>query len=207
MRKHWCLLIAALAMGCSAPVEMNYNPTPQLLPQDVRRVALHPILNKTEQFGLEDKLMLDVRDAFLADGRYPLVPEADADGVVWITIARYLNTPVQFDSNLVPISFKLRVIVDVNFVDKKNPGQALWVEKNIQGVQTYSAATVPGGITEEQAREAIWNILATKIVSRVINGFGATTGASQRRIQGDAPSTEPLSTPETPLTPVNPHAY
>jgi hypothetical protein len=208
MRRCWCLFITALALGCGPETaDVHYNPTPQILPQNVRRVALHPILNKTEQFGLEDKLMLDVRDAFLADGRYPLVPEPDADGVIWITIARYLNTPVQFDSNLVPIAYKLRIIVDIDFVDKKNPGQALWVEKNIQGVQSYAAPTVPGGITEEQAREAIWTILATKIVSRVINGFGSSNGASQRRIQSDAPSTEPLSTPETPLTPVNPHAY
>jgi hypothetical protein len=207
MRRHGYLIIAALSIGCASGEDMHYNPTPQLLPQDIHRIALHPIVNKTEQFGLEDKLMLDVRDAFLADGRYPLVPEEQADGVVWITIARYLNTPVQFDSNQVPIAYKLRIIVDVDFVDKKNPGQALWAEKNIQGVQSFAASAVPGGMTEEQARELVWTNLASKIVNRVVNGFGSSGGASQRRIQSDAPSTNPLITPETPLTPVNPHAY
>jgi len=206
MRKHWTLLIAAAAMGCSGP-EVHYNPTPQILPQDVRRIALHPILNKTGQFGLEDKLMLAVRDEFLRDGRYPLVPEPEADGVVWTTISRYLNTPIQYDSNLVPTAYKLRILTDLQFVDRKKPDQALWVEKNIDEVFTYSAPTLAGGLTEEQAREQIWNTLAKDIVKRVIDGFGAVTGTSRRIIQGDAPSTEPLSTPETPLTPVNPHTY
>ncbi len=206
MRKHWTLLIAAAAMGCSGP-EVHYNPTPQILPQDVRRIALHPILNKTGQFGLEDKLMLAVRDEFLRDGRYPLVPEAEADGVVWTTISRYLSTPIQYDANLVPTAYKLRVLTDIQFVDRKKPDQALWVEKNIDEVFTYSAPTLAGGLTEELAREQIWNTLAKDIVKRVIDGFGTVTGTSRRIIQGDAPSTDPLSSPQTPLTPVNPHAY
>ena len=206
MRKSWTLFIAALAMGCGSQ-DVRYNPTPQILPQNIRRIALHPILNKTGQSGLEDKLMLDVRDAFLADGRYPLVPEEQADGVVWITISRYLNTPIKFDSNLVPTSYKLDILIDLQFVDRKKPDQALWVERNIEKTLTYSAATVPGGITEEQARENVWTPLASSIVTRVIDGFGTVTGTSRRIIQGDAPSTEPLATPETPLTPVNPHAY
>ena len=44
------------------------------------------------------------------------------------------------------------------------------------------------------------------IVKRTIDGFGAITGTSRRIIQGDAPSTAPLSTPEEPLTPVT-HPY
>ena len=200
----WCL-IAVAAAGCGQ--EVRYNPTPQILPQDVRRIALHPILNKTGQFGLEDKLMLAVRDEFLRDGRYPLVPEPEADGVVWTTISRYLNTPIQYDSNLVPTAYKLRILTDLQFVDRKKPDQALWVEKNIDEVFTYSAPTLAGGLTEEQAREQIWNTLAKDIVKRVIDGFGTVTGTSRRIIQGDAPSTDPLSSPQTPLTPVNPHAY
>jgi hypothetical protein len=206
MRKHWYLLVAAAALGCSSE-NIHYNPTPQLLPQNVRRIALHPIINKTGQFGLEDKLMLAVRDEFLRDGRYPLVPESDSDGVVWTTISRYISTPIQYDSNLVPTAYKLRVLTDLQFVDRRKPDQALWVEKNIDEVFTYAAQTLAGGMSEEQAREQIWTTLAKDIVTRVIDGFGSKTGTSQRVIQGDAPSTAPLASPEEPLTPVNPHAY
>ena len=94
MRKYAFLLVAAAALGCGNE-DIHYNPTPQLLPQNIKRIALHPIINKTNQFGMEDKLMLRVRDEFLRDARYPLVPEDQADGMVWITITRYLNVPIQ----------------------------------------------------------------------------------------------------------------
>ena len=206
MRKYAFLLVAAAALGCGNE-DVHYNPTPQILPQNIKKIALHPILNKTNQMGLEDKLMLSVRDAFLSDGRYPLTQENIADGVVWITITRYLNVPIQFDNNLIPTSYKLRILVDLEFMDKKKPGEALWLEKNIDVTQTYAAATVTGGMTEEQARELIWPTMSQNIVSRVINGFGAITGTSRRRIEGDAPSTEPLTKPEMPLAPVNPNPY
>jgi len=205
MRKHWYLFVVAAALGCGQ--EVRYNPAPQILPQNIRRLALHPIINKTGQFGLEDKLMLRVRDEFLRDGRYPLLPENQADGVVWITITRYLNTPIQYDSNLIPTAYKLRILVDLEFVDKKKSDQALWVEKNLEGILTYAAPTLAGGMTEEQAREGVWDTLARDIVKRVVDGFGSITGTSRRRIQGDAPSTSPLSTPEEPLAPVNPNPY
>ena len=200
----WCL-IAVAAAGCGQ--EVRYNPTPQILPQNIRKLALHPIINKTQQPGLEDQLILSVRDEFLRDGRYPLVTETDADGVVFIVISRYLNIPIQYDANLVPTSYKLRVAVDVQFVDKKKPGQALWVEPNIEGIQVYAAPTLAGGMTEFQAQAGVWDTLSRDIVSRVINGFGSVHSTSQRRIQSDAPSTEPVSAPEAPMAPVNPHPY
>ena len=60
------------------------SPGPQVPHPEIRKVAVHLIVNKTGQAGLEDALMLRVRDEFLRDGRYPLVPESEADGVVWI---------------------------------------------------------------------------------------------------------------------------
>ncbi len=208
MKKHLPLLLVAVLLGCSASEQgLRYNPAPQILPQNIKRIALHPVVNKTNQFGMEDKLLLDVRDSFLSDGRYPLVPENQADGVVWITITRYLNIPVQFDATLTPTTYKLRIVIDVSFVDQTKAGQALWVEKNIEGIQTYTAPTLAGGMTEEQARELIWTSLAHSIVTRVIDGFGTVMGTSRRLIEGSAPSTEPASKPEVPVTPVNPHPY
>jgi hypothetical protein len=62
-------------------------------------------------------------------------------------------------------------------------------------------------LTEEQAREQIWDILARNIVKRVVDGFGSVTGTSERRITGEAPSTEPAAKPETPLKPVISNPY
>lgn len=198
------LSVAALA-ACGGP-EVGYRPASQLLPANIQKLALRPIANKTQQFGLEDKLMLAVRDEFLRDARYPLVPEVDANGIVWITITRYINTPLAFDATLAPTSYKLRVLVDVQMVDRRT-NTALWEEKNLEASRVFANTTLQNGITEEQAREQIWAILAPMIVKRVVDGFGSVTGTSERRITGDAPSTAPAAQPEKPLTPVLPDAY
>lgn len=191
-------VVALLLAACGTDVA--YRPTPQLLPQNIQRLALRPIVNKSQQFGLEDKLALRVRDEFLRDGRYPLSPD-DATGGVNITITRYILTPVQYDATLAPTAYKLRILIDVQMVDVK-ANQTLWEERNLEGSLNYPASTLRGGLTEEQARERIWDILARAVVKRTVDGFGAVTGTSERRITGDAPSTAPVSKPEEPLKPV-----
>lgn len=204
MRRTLALLSVACLLACGQ--DIAYRPAPQILPANIKRISLRPVVNKTQQFGLEDKFLLRIRDEFLRDGRYPVVPEAGADGVVWVTIGRYILSPVQYDARLVPTAHKLRVIVDLAFVDKAT-NTALWEEKNMEGIQTYAASTLPGGLTEEQAREAIWDLLARDIVKRVIDGFGTVTGTSERRITTDAPSTAPTVKPGAPITPAVPTPY
>ena len=198
------LVLIALAAACGTDVA--YKPTPQILPQHVQKLALRPIVNKTQQFGLEDKLMLRVRDEFLRDGRYPLVPEPESQGIVWITVSRYILTAVQYDATQAATAYKLRILVDLQFVDKST-NQILWEEKNLEGILSFPAQTLRGGLTEEQAREQIWDILARNIVKRVVDGFGSVTGTSERRITGDAPSTQPAAKPDEPLKPVISNPY
>jgi hypothetical protein len=199
-------IAASAAMSLACGQDVAYRPTPQILPSHIQRLALRPIVNKTQQFGLEDKLGLAVRDEFLRDGRYPVVPEPEAAGLVWITITRYILTPIQYDATLQPTTYKLRILIDVQFVDR-GTNTALWEEKNLEGALTYPASTLAGGLTEEQAREQIWTVLAKLVVKRVVDGFGAVTGTSERRITGDGPSTQPQVKPEEPLKPVVPRPY
>ena len=200
------LFLALIALAAACGTDVAYKPTAQLLPQHVQRLALRTVVNKTQQFGLEDKLSLRVRDEFLRDGRYPLVPEPESQGIVWITVSRYILTAVQYDATQAATAFKLRIIVDLQFIDKST-NQILWEEKNLEGTLSYPAQNLRGGMSEEQAREQIWDVLARSIVKRVVYGFGSITGTSQRRIAGDAPSTAPAVKPETPLKPVIANPY
>ncbi len=206
MNKLRLLPLALIALAAACGSDVAYKPTAQILPQHVQRLALRPIANKTQQFGLEDKLSLRVRDEFLRDGRYPLVPEPESQGIVWITISRYILTAVQYDSTQAATAYKLRILVDLQFVDKST-NQILWEEKNLEGILSFPAQTLRGGLTEEQAREQIWEILARNIVKRVVDGFGSVTGTSERRITGEAPSTQPAAKPEEPLKPVISNPY
>jgi len=204
MRKLLALLLLGSFFACGS--DIAYRPAAQILPSNIKRIAIRLVVNKTQQFGLEDRFTLRVRDEFLRDGRYPILPEDHADGIVLITISRYILSPIQYDANLIPTAYKLRVIVDLQFIDRAT-NTALWDEKNMEGILTYAASTLPGGKTEEQAREAIWDTLARDVTRRVIEGFGSVTGSSQRVISSDAPSTVPSVRPATPPKSVNPNPY
>ena len=198
-----CAGLALSLAGCGGGDDMVYKPADQILPPHIRKLAIRPVINKTQQFGLEDKLTLRIRDEFLRNGHYSVVPETLADGVIVLTLTRYILVPTQYDSVLAPIAYKLRVMADLEFVDRTK-NQVLWTEPNLEGVQTYTASTLAGGITEEQARELIWDVLARDVVKRVVEGFGSVSGTSRREISSEAPPHE-TATPQ--VKPTNPNPY
>jgi hypothetical protein len=199
-------LLAGAAACAPEGTDIQYNPAPQLIPHSIQKIALRHVINKTQQFGLEDKLTIAVRDEFLRNGQWEIVPENQASGIVQVTINLYVLQPLTFDASLVPTSFKLRIGTDVQLIDVKTH-TALWDQPNIEAIQTYAADTLPGGMTEEMAREACWDILAREIVKRVISGFGTVMGTAARRVSGETPSTPPPAEQEGPNTPIISNPY
>jgi len=204
--KHGIIIFAAaLAIaGCSTS-EIQYNPAEQKMPQHIKKIAVRPFLNKTPQFGLEEKLMLKVIDEFLKNGEYSVSPESSADGVLVGEISNYILTPIQYDVNLVPTVYKINVVAVVRLLDKAY-NRYLWEEPALQVTKIYSASTLPGGLSEEQAREALWEILSKAIVRRTVEGYFSVTSVSQRSVpQGsldnsDPPAAGPRPSPEVPVS-------
>ena len=96
----------------------------------------------------------------LKNGTYQIVGEDDgAEGVIVTTITRYLNVPIQYDSQLIPMVYKMDVWLDIVLIDKTT-NAPVWREPAFVGTQTYSSSTLPGGMTEQQAREMIWQKLS-----------------------------------------------
>lgn len=182
MRKHILTAAAALAFcGCGGGSDIIYKPAEQKMPIHIKRIMVRTFTNKTQQFGLEEKITLKVIDEFLKNGEYTISSEGASQGVLVGEINRYILTPIQYDVNLVPTVYKLNVTVKVSFLDKE-ANRYLWEEPALQAIKMYSAATLPGGLTEEQARESLWEVLAKDIVKRTVEGFGSVTSASQKKI-------------------------
>ncbi len=196
--------LSPLFYGCSNAsvegVDVQYNPSEQLLPHHVQKIALHPVVNKTQQFGISDKLSIVIRDHFIRNGDYLIVPDKDAQGIVEPSITRYINTPLTFNQNLTPQTYQLLMLLDVQFVDVKT-NTVLWDQPNLQETVTYTDAAIPGGITEEQAREELYPKLAHDVVTRVVHGFGTVMGEASRVITSTAPSTAPVAPPPSTFTP------
>ncbi|MCL1971577.1 MAG: LPS assembly lipoprotein LptE [Endomicrobia bacterium] len=179
------LMSCAVLMLCLVSCASVYDPAPQILPEHIKKVFVRPITNNTNQFGLEAKFTNAIIDEMLRDGRLSLVNSAaEADGILTGTIRRYILQPLTYDANMVTEQYKLWIIVSVSLVDREN-NVTLWTEPNLEGIQIYLDATRGGfgeGMTEEEARELIWERLARNIVKRTIRGFGSVTSVSERKV-------------------------
>lgn len=176
--------LCAVLVACAGENVM-YTPQAQIMPQHIKKIAVRPILNRTEVFALEDKFYNELYDTFLRNGMYQIVAEnAGAEGVVVTTISRYLNVPVQYDSQLIPTVYKMDIWLDVVFMDKTT-NTPVWREPAFLGTQVYAASTLPGGLTEQQARDRIFEKLSKDIVTRTVDGFGSVRSENKKKVMNN----------------------
>jgi len=192
-------LVFATFSACMDTSNITYTPTDQKLPVHIKRVAVRPFTNKTPQFGLEEKVTLALSEELLKNGEYTVTTENNADGVLIGEITNYMLTPLQYDVNMVANVYKMNVIVSVRFLDLAE-NRYLWEEPALQATKVFSAAALPGGMTEESAREELWETLAKNITLRTVEGFGSISSISRKKLpplpDGVEPGSPAAPTPE-----------
>ncbi|MFC1520849.1 LptE family protein [Elusimicrobiota bacterium] len=185
-----------LLIGCGGDDGIIYKPSSHILPSHIKKIAIRPFVNKTQQFALEDKLTREIYTRFVTNGTYKITNEADANGILTGEINRYIHFPVAYDANLIATSYKLEIVTRIGFVDKAS-NQYLWQESNMVGNIVYPSPTLPGGMTEEEAREIVWQQLSKDMLKRTIEGFGSVGGESERKISPDTPKQQKKATEQT----------
>lgn len=185
MKKFLLALCSVAILSACAANGALYTPQAQIMPQHIKKVAVRPILNKTEVFALEDKFYNELYDEFLRNGTYQIVSENNgAEGVVVTTISRYLNVPIQYDSQLIPTVYRMDIWLDVVLMDKTT-NAPVWREPAFMGTQIYAASTLPGGMTEVQARDVVFQKLSKDIVKRTVDGFGSVMSENKKKVMNN----------------------
>ena len=173
----YCLLLTIFAGCASGP----YKPVEQVLPANIKKIAIETFKNSTVYYGIEDKVTRVITNEFIQDGRLAVVNPDQADGILRGEMTRYVLEPLTYDENHVAREYKLWILVDISLTDRKK-NEVVWIEKNLEGNYRYFAPSLPGGITEEEARQIIWDKLSRDILKRTIQGFGAGTGISEKKV-------------------------
>jgi hypothetical protein len=195
------LILFALSLflsGCGGN-EYYSGPAGSILPAHVRKISVRPILRRADTpghniVGWEDQLRLKIQDELIRDGRFAYVnKEEDADGILSGEITRILFEPLSYDSNNVVQEVKLWVVMDINFRDRVQ-NKLLWEEPNLDQEFLFFVSTQPGGMTDDEARDQLWDRFARDIIKRMVEGFGSVTGSSEKKIgAGPAPTPAPAA--------------
>jgi hypothetical protein len=180
------VLLSASLVSCL----FVHNHVVQTLPENTRKIYVRPFINSTTQFGLEAKFTNEVIDEIVADGRLSFVnTEADADAILTVTIVRYVLQPLMYDLNMLPEQCKLWVVARVSLIDKYN-NVPLWTE-SIEGIHIYKDIIKSrcnynidmfDGMTEEDAREILWEKISRNIVRRIVKALNSVTNMSEKKV-------------------------
>lgn len=143
-----------------------------VLPTYIKKIAVNNFSNNIVQYGVEDKLTQKVIEEFLRDGRLEIVKAEDADALLTGVIVRYSLEPVSYDAQSVIEQYKLYIGVDVTLKDQVQ-GTTMWTENNIHEDYTYYVTAKAGQLveTENDAQEAVTDLLARDVVKRTVVGW------------------------------------
>ena len=67
----------------------------------------------------------------------------------------------------------------------KTTQEPVWREPAFVGTQIYAASTLPGGMTEVQARDEVFRHLSQDIVKRTVDGFGSVMSENKKKVMNN----------------------
>jgi hypothetical protein len=166
-------LVLVMVLVTAAVMTSCAGYTPQVsLPTYIQKMAVPVFINKTQTYNIEQYVTQKTIDQFIADGKLSITDEQSADGILKVTIDRYILTAVTHDINQVPQKYQLRIYVSIYLFDNKNQRQ-LWSEENMWEEDSYYVVNNLGmpAETEEISRMRILDKLAGRVFRRVMNGW------------------------------------
>ncbi len=131
----------------------------------IRTIAVQRFENKTDQFGLTDRLTEIVIDAFIADGNIKVVSAEAADAVLVATLTSYSRVAFQFDENDNVQTYKVLLDFDVSLINPSDQSE-IWKERMPQeGI--YAADSE----TEEDGQQRAGQRLVESIINKTTKAW------------------------------------
>ncbi len=159
------LVVLAILTGC------RYTFSPNL-PPGIESVAVPTIANNTFEYGIEQELTGAIIEELLTNSPLTVSSEEEADSLLLVTITSYRTRAVAYDVEEEVKKRELIVELEVIFRDL-DAKRDLWRDTSFdERVTYYDIKTAGGGTeTEEEAYTELVNLLAQRVVDRIVEGW------------------------------------
>jgi hypothetical protein len=166
-----CLALAgALSAGCGYHVAGRAD----MLPRDVRTIAVPAFANATTRYRLTQSLPAAITREFLARTRYRVVAgDEEADAVLLGSVTNYMSYPITFDpATGRAAGVQHSVALAVRLVEKKT-GKELYGNPNLVAQSRYEVSTDTEAYFDESetSLERLSRDVARTVVSAILESF------------------------------------
>ena len=169
-------VLLALAAVCLALGGCGYKVSGKadLVPKNIRTIAIPPFANVTTRYKLTDKLPAAITREFIARTRYQVVTDpVNADAVLTGSVVNVFAYPTTFD----PVTgraaaVQMHVVMQITLRDRAT-GKAIYQQPALEFRQRYEISTDPSAYFDEStlAFERLSQEVARSVVTSVLEMF------------------------------------
>ena len=163
------LTVSALSAGCGYHTSGHDN----LLPPDLRTLAVPAFVNQTQTYGIEQMLTLAVIEELSTRTRYHVTAEpSSADAVLRGNVVSSYTTPLAYDSSTGRAATVL-VIVSMSVALSDRQGRVLYQNPSYTFREQYQVSQEASSFFEEDspAFQRLARQFARSLVSNILESF------------------------------------
>ncbi|MCS7026455.1 MAG: LPS assembly lipoprotein LptE [Bryobacteraceae bacterium] len=161
------LTAPALLAGCGYHVAGRAD----LLPKNIRTIAVVAFANNSPRYRLADRLPQSITREFISRTRYQIVSDPNrADAVLEGGVVNILTVPITFSTNTTGV--QIHVFLRVTLRERAT-GKVLYENANLEHRERYEIATDPVAYFEESdaALDRLSRQVGASVVSAVLEVF------------------------------------
>lgn len=164
------LAVAALAAGCGYHVSSRGD----VIPHDVKTIAIPPFANITTRYGLARLLPADITREFISRTHYTITTDPNqADAILRGTVDNYVAFPTTSDPTTGRATgVQVAATVSVSLTDRRT-GKVLYTRQRFEYRERYEVALDPTTYFDESGTAVIRlsRDVARGVVSGILEAF------------------------------------
>lgn len=144
------------------------------LPEDVRKVHVEPLKNRTAQAQVDQLLTRAITDEMVTRQRFTVVRSvAEAEATLSGSVISFQTVPVTFDDRGRATEYEITIVADIRFARTDEDATALWSNDRYQFKESYPVQVSESAFFDQQnqAIEEIAERFAETMVIDLLEGF------------------------------------